>query len=1543
MGDDKSKTKAEESSKDEIVHLLMDQIKELERFVQTNSGPEVEKYKKQLNERVSEIEQLKNDVKSKNENLQAMVKTSEDQEQRFVHEVESLKNEIAILKLRKGTPSDSNVQAFKQRIAQLEKMLKTKEDDFYILKNKLDLVENVSSNKVKMYKEKLEESERLSSEEKELKKKYESLQKDYAEKVDVVKSLESRIPKMIEEFTKYVEEKDSVHIKKEKEFTKGMSDKQKEIDEVNEKLRSYNMTVTEKTQEVKKLKLKEIESKEALEKKQAELLKVIDKKEKEKMETNESRLRFKKGLENKTKELEMKENELLETSKKIELLQQSQSSLNEKYKKLLQSKDKELDQAEKDNLEIKEKFKKIKEENKKKTLNSKEMGDLKEVNKRLKKENEVKEREIEVKYKQLGKLEADLKESIEKIIKLEDKNKALEKLVAKSDSNYQKLKGDLALKNEEVTSLQINAQKLTKLNTDVKHQYNELNKIYNKALIDMKRHEKLAVEKSEELVVAEKVHATQRDKLDQDCKLLKDDNLSKEEKINKLLDVLVKRGDQIRDLKAQGIELNKKLKEKDYQYQDLVGQFRDKVKEKDFHVEKKHKEVEKVKAALKVEEKGILESKKTILQLEEKLKSSECQIKENALNFEAQIAAKEKESAEKSYNIKKEMQKMILECNEKLDVKDQLLRAKALEHGRKLAEKTTELGDKIKEKELNLLKLNAKLFEKDGIIAEKEKALKMSSSRMLELKKGFEKQLEDKIISDINTQNNIRHELLVQQQQMKKELTEENDNLKKQISEEKEMIFKQFAEEKSKIRRTSHEVEQGLVKKIQERNSLVKKIKNIHLYKPSVNIGKEKSIVRSPSPPLMIKYSWPLIHVSGTAIDPSTPKIPLYFANENLAVLLQTRLPPVLHILPVLEEKARTLKRKFEDDVYGCIKSKKRRVAPKMLMLTYSWPLVACEPSTRGDPFFKLNFNGIRLLNLGLKFPSFKEIRLPMLALCGDDIRRNKRKVDKVEECVTNKIRKTATVFPMLTYCWPLVVSNASSELIVVQLNDNGVFLLSLGRWDTSSICKRLPSLAVRNERANKNKKKLEEDVELFSKKRKTDSGCPMLSYCWPIVPFKSNVEPVFTLNDDGALLLNLRSSLSDRRMPTILRRNDSVYADEQTRSPKLTMVSYSWPLVHVPRKQIKRSTHKIFSRFNWLEKSWRPYILHDSFGKLVTEKRKLEANFDPKPKRQKISPSQLMLTYCWPLVLYEHIQSPHYNLTEVGAALLKEIPSSWKKFDAVDGGTYLTELPFDVHRVLLSEVCTYTAEKSAKRRLEESPCAEIKKLKVEHRSSVVAFKPTGNKSSESESIAQTIIKECIEVVGRSEGITIVHGVKRKISFDSDLEPAKKKFRFSDLFDELSLCYSYKIINPTVKTTCLSSPGLHSHKESALRNAKVPKDLEVELEYFDMEEEEFYLSFSSDDEFEDPIFSTTVSKKTKCLSSPGLCHTFPKITQRSMPPSVEKYVENVHEESDNLHSELEKFGASFFDRELRFITPKPKLTKCLSSPGLCEKLPLVTK
>ena len=657
---EKSMTKAEESSKDEIVNLLLDQIKELERFVQTNSSPEVEKFKKQLNEKMFEIEQLKSDVKSKNENLQTMVKTSEDQEQRFASEMESLKDEIVNLKAKKSaSSSDSNVQSYKLKIAELQKLVKSKEEEYYIIKNKLDLVENVSNNKVKMYKEKLEESQKSkSSEESELRNKLESLQKDYSEKEEVVKSLESRIPKMIEEFTKYVEEKDAAHITKEKEYSKAMSDKQKELSEANEKLKTLNNlsnTVAERSQELKRLKIKEKEVKEAMEKKQVEFKTVMEKKEKENLEAQESQRKLKIGLDIKTKELEVKGKELQETSKRIELLQQSQSSLNDKYKKLLQSKDNELDQAEKDNLEIKEKFKKMKEENKKRALSSKEFNDLKEVKKKLRKDIEMKDKEIEHKAKQLGKLEADLKDASEKICKLEDKNKVLEKLVSKSDSNYQKVKIELSNKAEEVTSLQISSQKLTKVNTEVKHQYNELNKIYNKALVDMKRHEKLAVEKSEEVVAIKKAHATQKEKFESDYKLLKDDNISKEEKINKLLDVLVKRGDHIRDLKAQDAELNKKLKEKDEQYQDIVSQFREKVKEKDCYAENKTKELEKIRAALNLVENELLMNKKQKVQLEEKLKCSENQLQANASTFKEQMKIKEKESLDKSHNLKKEM------------------------------------------------------------------------------------------------------------------------------------------------------------------------------------------------------------------------------------------------------------------------------------------------------------------------------------------------------------------------------------------------------------------------------------------------------------------------------------------------------------------------------------------------------------------------------------------------------------------------------------------------------------------------------------------------------------------------------------------------------------------------------------------------------------------------------------------------------------------------------------------------------------------------
>jgi len=1699
--EEKSKIKSEESSKDEIVHLLMDQIKELERFVQTNSSPEMEKFKKQLNDKMLEVEQLKSDVKSKNENLQTMVKSSEDQEQRFAMEIESLKDEIANLRARKNTSSDPNVQSFKLRIAELQKLVENKEEEYYIIKNKLDLVENVSNNKVKMYKEKLEEYEKSkSSEERELRQKLETLQKDYSEKVDVVKSLESRIPKMIEEFTKYVEEKDSAHITKEKEFSKAMSDKQKEVFEANEKLKSFNNlsnAVAERTQEVKKLKLKEKEMKEALEKKQIEFKTVTEKKEKEKLDAQESQHKLKVCLDIKTNELEVKGKELQETSKKIELLQQSQSNLNEKYKKLLQSKDNELDQAEKDNLEIKEKFKKLKEENKKRTLSSKELSDLKEVKKKLKKDNEMKDKEIELKAKQMEKLEANLKDVSEKMCKLDDKNKVLEKLIAKGDSNYQKVKQELAAKTEEVTSLQISSQKLTKVNSEVKHQYNELNKIYNKALVDMKRHEKLAVEKSDEVVALKTAHATQKEKYESDYKLLKDDNFSKEEKINKLLDVLVKRGDHIRDLKAQDVELNKKLKEKDEQYQDIVSQFREKVKEKDCFAENKTKELEKVRMSLKLVESELLVNKKQIKQLEEKLKFSETQLQENASAFKEQIKIKEKESWDKSHSLKKEMQRLILDCNEKIDSKDQQLRAKALEHGRKLAEKTTELGEKIKEKELNLLKLNAKLFEKDGIIAEKESALKMASSRLQELKKGFEKQLEDKVITDINTQNNIRHELLVQQQQMKKDLMEEQEELKKRMLEEKEEMLEQFAEERANMKRSHDVVEQGLVSKIEEKRNLVKKLKNIHLYKPSENVGNEKNSA-STSAPLMISYSWPLLHVSGSASDPDTPKVPLYFINEHLAVLLQLRFPTIMHTIPVVNEKTRTLKRKFED--YEFRESKKQKVVPKLLMLTYSWPLVPVDISQEGKAVFHLNFNGMSLLNLRLKFSSLKEIRLPMLGVDGLKGANNQRKVDEENKIATLE-KKTVSTILRLTYCWPLVPAEPK-KTPVYKLNDNGVALVKL-RLRIPALKDKILQRFVECDEGEvvvKRKRKFEEEDNTVSKKPRTQPADLMLPYCWPVVPYERNDKARYLLNDDGAFLFNLRLrfvSFKDLRMPGFVV-DDQSPSDLEAVVPKLLMITYSWPLVlwkqnqrtmmtlscspdlllnghRLPRslrsvqtmaaqkrkleeeisssKSKRRKTNpapmmltycwplvtfqeSLNSTFSVTNDEGREAVLIENFSSemnciqsldfLMSEQRHFSSHYEQKPssgkrklegissvtfKRQKTTPSQLMLTYCWPLVPFQLNQNPTESVTEYREVALKEkslfsenvvqcsdlllieqslfsLQNSKQKssVEKRNGDEFCSGLklrrqmrkplmltycwPLVKHQVRQIPTFSLTEEgksllneknttwrnnddevpvsdvlspagieevgKQSKRKHEEYRVTNSKKVKVdEDECSPIEYKAHGVM------VVMEILEGCIAEGERMKNInTAFHGVKRKKHFNSDLEPVRKKLRLDDSTDEFSVSYSYKVVHRTVKSLCLSTPGLYSPRKPVvvMRDVKLPKDLEDELKYLDMDDEVI-----SDDEFEDPVFSTPASKKTKCLSSPGLCDTFPKVTPRSMPPSVEELVENIFEELSDEDG-LEEYENSFFDRELTFSTPKPRtLTKCLSSPGLCGKLPEVTK
>ena len=110
------------------------------------------------------------------------------------------------------------------------------------------------------------------------------------------------------------------------------------------------------------------------------------------------------------------------------------------------------------------------------------------------------------------------------------------------------------------------------------------------------------------------------------------------------------------------------------------------------------------------------------------------------------------------------------------------------ERNKMSSEKVQEIIEKVKEKEYALLKLRNVVFDKDNFIKAKDAEIQKLSVRILELKKDFDKQIENRGFEEINNQNNLRHQLLVQQQDMRKILLGEQDVLRQQMAEVKVMI-----------------------------------------------------------------------------------------------------------------------------------------------------------------------------------------------------------------------------------------------------------------------------------------------------------------------------------------------------------------------------------------------------------------------------------------------------------------------------------------------------------------------------------------------------------------------------------------------------------------------------------------------------------------------------------------------------------------------------------------------------------------------------------
>merc|ERR1719154_973517 len=117
---------------------------------------------------------------------------------------------------------------------------------------------------------------------------------------------------------------------------------------------------------------------------------------------------------------------------------------------------------------------------------------------------------------------------------------------------------------------------------------------------------------------------------------------------------------------------------------------------------------------------------------------------------------------------------------------------------------------------------------------------------------------------------------------------------------------------------------------------------------------------------------------------------------------------------------------------------------------------------------------------------------------------------------------------------------------------------------------------------------------------------------------------------------------------------------------------------------------------------------------------------------------------------------------------------------------------------------------------------------------------------------------------------------KRKTFQDSsdEFDPQEKKLKLQEIHmdEDLPSCYSYKLSKPKVKSRCLSSPGLCSPKKSVKRQFTLPEDLEA---MFELNSNQVGVA-NDDSEGIETSFKTPIPTKTKCLSSPGLCNTFPK-------------------------------------------------------------------
>ena len=407
-----------------------------------------------------------------------------------------------------------------------------------------------------------------------------------------------------------------------------------------------------------------------------------------------------------------------------------------------------------------------------------------------------------------SRLEKNIKDASTQISKLKKDVADKETESTERNARIKVLEKDIAVKVDEFTALQVTNKKYIKASHDLNQQCQVLEKKFQNSETESQnlRYE-LSLKMLDENEIKKKLEEA-KNEYSSELRLLKNNIAERDQSTKELRMVVDKKDKNIEELQNRETELKKKLSDLEVKYVDSVAQ-----KEK------------------------IVQEKDVELQVQAKLHD-------------------------------KKLQELFIEFSEKLHFKDLLLRDKALDHEKKLSATTAEYSNILQTKEDALLSLNSKLSEKDIHITDIEKSLQLAYVRINEVKKDYERQLEEKSILDINNQNNMRYDLLVQQQNMKRDLTNEMEL-------ERKTVIELCNKKVSDLEAESAQTVQVLVKQLNAKKLLIKKLKNTLLYRPSQDSGRER--YWSQGPQLMLDYCWPVVHLHGVPENPINLKEFFFF------------------------------------------------------------------------------------------------------------------------------------------------------------------------------------------------------------------------------------------------------------------------------------------------------------------------------------------------------------------------------------------------------------------------------------------------------------------------------------------------------------------------------------------------------------------------------------------------------------------------------------------------------------------------------------------